>query len=72
MTCSRPIWLGGLSWDPTLVLLEDRLAGYHFQAHGVLYPELRTLAIEKFGPPAQVMTKQYRTGAGILVPGEVL
>ena len=70
-SCARSLHVGGIDWNPRLILLDGRLVAYQFTVERA-YDDLRAIALQRFGPPASVKTEQYRTGAGIPIDGEVL
>ena len=52
--------------------LNYRLAGYSMGFASESYSEIRSTAVEKFGPPTSTQILQYRMRNGVLVPGEEL
>jgi hypothetical protein len=80
ITC-RQYFVGDIPVGITLNFLPDdtlagylnyRLAGYSMGFASESYFEIRSTAVERFGPPTSTQTLQYRMRNGVLVPGEEL
>ena len=50
----------------------EALSGYSMSFESESYAKIRSVAVERFGPPTSTASQQYRTGAGRSVSGEAL